>query len=525
MNSPLASDGWHYLQHVCFLGTALLFWYPVIRPYPSRPSWSPWLLIPYLILADVQNTLLSALLTFSDQPLYSYYVERPRLGNLSPLEDQAAAGVLMWVPGSAGVPGAPLRDRHPAPVWWPPRHQDVGRSRSEATTSGQGALPGRLALPIVGQPRPSVEPAAFDLLRVPLLGRFLRWRHARLSLQVPLLLLAGLIVYDGFRGPQIGAMNLAGVLPWIHWRGLVVLGLLAAGNVFCMACPFMVPRTLARRWLPQGRSWPRWLRSKWLAVVLLAVFPLGLRGVRSLGQPMVDRLDRPGLLRGCLRHRRFLSRCILLQVCLPDRPVQLRAVADFACWRSRCATRSRALRARPRTVSVGEMAFPDASSTCSSRGSRATWTAPSASTVSTPALMTTSASLPNRPEKSCGTIPFARVSAGSANALTWRLSSWCWLSAPSSMPRAWSPRSWSGEIELASLLRQRSPLLVTSLFYVFGLLVLPVLMVGTSAALCRWSGPTQGVKAGGGHPLFVCSGPPRVQHVAGPLQFSLPGEL
>ena len=31
----LASDGWHYLQHVCFLGTALLFWYPVIRPYPE----------------------------------------------------------------------------------------------------------------------------------------------------------------------------------------------------------------------------------------------------------------------------------------------------------------------------------------------------------------------------------------------------------------------------------------------------------------------------------------------------------
>ena len=60
----------------------------------------PGCLIPYLILADVQNTLLSALLTFSDQPLYSYYVERPRLGNLSALEDQAAAGVLMWVPGS-----------------------------------------------------------------------------------------------------------------------------------------------------------------------------------------------------------------------------------------------------------------------------------------------------------------------------------------------------------------------------------------------------------------------------------------
>ena len=62
----LASDGWHYLQHICFLVTALIFWYPVIRPFPSRPRWSPWLLVPYLILADVQNTLLAAWLTFSD---------------------------------------------------------------------------------------------------------------------------------------------------------------------------------------------------------------------------------------------------------------------------------------------------------------------------------------------------------------------------------------------------------------------------------------------------------------------------
>jgi hypothetical protein len=42
--------------------------------------------------------------------------------------------------------------------------------------------------------------------------------------------------------------------------------------------------------------------------------------------------------------------------------------------------------------------------------------------------------------------------------------------------------------ELSSLLHQRSPLLVTSLFYVFILLVLPVLMVGTSTVICRWSG-------------------------------------
>jgi cytochrome c oxidase assembly factor CtaG/ferredoxin len=267
----LASDGWHYVQHVCFLGTALLFWYPVIRPYPSRPRWSPWLLIPYLILADLQNTLLAALLTFSDRPLYSYYVERPRLGNLSPLDDQATAGVLMWVPGSLvylvplfviGVRLLLGRSGAARPRTSPPRYRNPP----------ERPFPAGLALPILGQPARRDEPASFDLLRVPVLGRFLRWRHARLSLQIPLLMLAGIIVYDGFLGPPIGAMNLAGVLPWIHWRGVVVLGLLAAGNVSCMACPFMLPRTLARRWLPQGRSWPRRLRNKWPAVLLIAGF-------------------------------------------------------------------------------------------------------------------------------------------------------------------------------------------------------------------------------------------------------------
>ncbi|HZY87300.1 MAG TPA: hypothetical protein VFE78_20865, partial [Gemmataceae bacterium] len=103
-------------------------------------------------------------------------------------------------------------------------------------------------------------------------GRFLRWRHARLALQLPLVVLAALVVWDGLRGPEVGPMNLAGVLPWVHWRGFVVLGLLAAGNVACMTCPFTVPRRLARRWLPAGRNWPRPLRSKWLALGLLALF-------------------------------------------------------------------------------------------------------------------------------------------------------------------------------------------------------------------------------------------------------------
>src|SRR5262249_15860969 len=52
----------------------------------------------------------------------------------------------------------------------------------------------------------------------------------------------------------------------------VVIALLAAGNFFCMACPFMLVRELGRRLgLPQ-RAWPRVLRTKWVSVALLVLF-------------------------------------------------------------------------------------------------------------------------------------------------------------------------------------------------------------------------------------------------------------
>jgi cytochrome c oxidase assembly factor CtaG/polyferredoxin len=268
----LRSPGWHYLQHFCFLATGLLFWYVVVRPYPARPRWSPWLLLPYLLLADVQNTVLSAVLTFSDRVLYPYYAEAPRLGGLSPLEDQSAAGVLMWVPGSLAfllplfaIAVRLLYARDPAPA--PP------------------VVRGRIPLPLTTSPPHHRTTARFDLLRLPLLGRFLRWRHARLALQLPLAVLAALVVWDGLRGPEVGPMNLAGVLPWVHWRGFVVLGLLAAGNVACMTCPFTVPRRLARRWLPAGRSWPRALRSKWLALGLLVLFLWAYEALALWGSP------------------------------------------------------------------------------------------------------------------------------------------------------------------------------------------------------------------------------------------------
>ncbi len=97
----LQSHGWHHLEHACFFATALLFWWPVVQPWPARAVWPRWTAIPYLLLADVQNTVLSAFLTFADRVIYPAYAAAPRPWEISALEDQAAAGAIMWVPGAA----------------------------------------------------------------------------------------------------------------------------------------------------------------------------------------------------------------------------------------------------------------------------------------------------------------------------------------------------------------------------------------------------------------------------------------
>jgi putative membrane protein len=96
----LASENWHNFEHACFFFTNLMFWWPIICPWPSRPLPTRWVLIPYLLLADVVNTGVSAFLCFAGRLLYPSYDAVPRPFGLSALNDQVAAGAFMWVCGS-----------------------------------------------------------------------------------------------------------------------------------------------------------------------------------------------------------------------------------------------------------------------------------------------------------------------------------------------------------------------------------------------------------------------------------------
>lgn len=105
-------------------------------------------------------------------------------------------------------------------------------------------------------------------MRVPGLGRLFRWRYARPVLQAPLLIVSLIMILHGLFGPTLAPKNLATTLSWLHFRGVLILVLLCAGNFFCLACPFMLVRQMARRLFKPRFNWPRMLRNKWLSVAL-----------------------------------------------------------------------------------------------------------------------------------------------------------------------------------------------------------------------------------------------------------------
>jgi putative membrane protein len=96
----LRSDFWHKIEHACFFATSLLFWWPVIQPFPSVARWPGWSIPLYLFLGTMPGGALGAFLTFCDRVLYASYGSFPMVFHASPLEDQVFAGALMWVFGT-----------------------------------------------------------------------------------------------------------------------------------------------------------------------------------------------------------------------------------------------------------------------------------------------------------------------------------------------------------------------------------------------------------------------------------------
>ena len=91
----------HRLEHLTFLGAALLFWWHVTGAAPRiHPKPAQWMRVGYVLGMIPPNMLLGVALSFAETPIYPYYETVPRLFGLSVLDDQVWGGLIMWIPGS-----------------------------------------------------------------------------------------------------------------------------------------------------------------------------------------------------------------------------------------------------------------------------------------------------------------------------------------------------------------------------------------------------------------------------------------
>src|SRR5450755_2576421 len=69
----LRSDFWHETEHACYLFTSILFWWPVIQPFPSEARWLRWTIPVYLFLGMFPSGAVGAFMVFCDRVLYHSY--------------------------------------------------------------------------------------------------------------------------------------------------------------------------------------------------------------------------------------------------------------------------------------------------------------------------------------------------------------------------------------------------------------------------------------------------------------------
>jgi cytochrome c oxidase assembly factor CtaG len=103
----LRHEGWHVVQHVCFLVSALLFWWAMVFGRDGRQGYGFSALC--LFVTSLAGGGLGALMTFAISPWYADYAAMGMgLFGMTPEQDQELAGLLMWIPGGMAHAGAAL---------------------------------------------------------------------------------------------------------------------------------------------------------------------------------------------------------------------------------------------------------------------------------------------------------------------------------------------------------------------------------------------------------------------------------
>ncbi|MEY3013655.1 MAG: hypothetical protein RIT45_2390 [Pseudomonadota bacterium] len=98
-NLALFEHEWHIVEHLAFMATAVVFWWPLLSPAPEvpRPAFSSQLV--YVFANMVAMKSLGIIISLQEDVLYTFYLKVPRVFGLTPLADQQIGGLMMWLPG------------------------------------------------------------------------------------------------------------------------------------------------------------------------------------------------------------------------------------------------------------------------------------------------------------------------------------------------------------------------------------------------------------------------------------------
>lgn len=108
-NHTMESHPVHIAEHLMFMVTAVICWWPVVGTAKELQSLQHFGKIVYLVLLGVPMKALGAIITMANDVLYTWYAHVPRMWGIDPLYDQRIGGIIMWVPagfivwGSIGV--------------------------------------------------------------------------------------------------------------------------------------------------------------------------------------------------------------------------------------------------------------------------------------------------------------------------------------------------------------------------------------------------------------------------------------
>ncbi|HVM35269.1 MAG TPA: cytochrome c oxidase assembly protein [Actinomycetota bacterium] len=98
-DGALENSALHALEHGLYLGVALLFWMPVIGVDPIGVRLSHPVRLGYLIVALPQQSFLGLALWSTSRVIYPHYATLERSWGQSPLDDQRAGALIMWIGG------------------------------------------------------------------------------------------------------------------------------------------------------------------------------------------------------------------------------------------------------------------------------------------------------------------------------------------------------------------------------------------------------------------------------------------